>query len=474
MFRWMVLLVALAGQPIWAQATTAPSFEERLGKLEKMVELLRKNQDEIIFFLRPPKIRPGMRPWGPEQATGTPDTRGYGDLQTAWATQNPDGGPEWLELSYDQPRAIQKVRVYCTFNPGALVKVTALSPEGREVVFWEGEQSPKDEVDQFEVFSQSSPVTAQKIKLYLDTQRKKGWNEIDAVEVITPEGASFWAKEARASSFYGEGAVDATPARPGPLKNATTPFPADKLPRAGDIVGVKWNTSWWSGKILEARPNQRFQITYVGWDESWNEEVGLDRLGESPEAVEIASQLKTRSQDQGGVASVGGKPVIRKRKVMPVPPPGSVSGGGQVPEVGSEAPGFEIKTMDDKTVRLADYRGKYVLLDFWATWCGPCRGETPNLKAVFEKYGRQDNFVMIGLSLDADKEKPQTYAKENGTGWIDGFLGDWGKDEVTKKYGVRGIPSIWLIGPDGKIVAKGLRGERIMEVVRSALEGGKS
>ena len=116
---------------------------------------------------------------------------------------------------------------------------------------------------------------------------------------------------------------------------------------------------------------------------------------------------------------------------------------------------------------------KYVLLDFWATWCGPCTGETPNLKAVFEQYGKRDDFVMMGLSLDQDKEKPIAYAKEKGTGWIDGFLGDWGKDEVTKKYGVRGIPSIWLIGPDGKVVAKGLRGEGILEAVRTVLEEGK-
>ena len=81
---------------------------------------------------------------------------------------------------------------------------------------------------------------------------------------------------------------------------------------------------------------------------------------------------------------------------------------------------------------------------------------------------------MIGLSLDNEKEKPIAYAKEKGTQWIDGFLGDWDKDEVTKKYGVRGIPSIWLIGPDGKVVARGLRGEGIMESVRAALEGGKT
>ena len=97
-------------------------------------------------------------------------------------------------------------------------------------------------------------------------------------------------------------------------------------------------------------------------------------------------------------------------------------------------------------------------------------GETPNLKAVFEKYGKREDFAMIGLSLDKEVEKPMTYAKQNGCEWVDGFLGDWGKDEVTKKYGVTGIPSIWLIDPDGKVVASRLRGDGIMQAVSSALD----
>jgi len=249
--------------------------------------------------------------------------------------------------------------------------------------------------------------------------------------------------------------VDATPgntlSHPGSLKSPVTPFEPTNHPKVGDVVGVKWKNSWWAGRILEARPNQRFQVTYVGWEESWNEEVGLDRLGVSAEAVEISEQLKNPS------AGGSGKP-----RVPAVP----VRGG---PEVGQEAPGFEIKTTDDKTIKLADYRGKYVLLDFWATWCGPCRGETPNLKAVYEQFGKREDFVMIGLSLDQEKEKPIAYAKEKGTQWIDGFLGGEDKDGVAAKYGVRGIPSIWLIGPDGKVTARGLRGEGILEAVKKAL-----
>ena len=371
-----------------AQSPVA-GMEERLGRLEKMVEQLQKSQEEMATRLPPPPPAPipaGTRPWGPEQATGKPDTRGYGDLPTAWATQDPDKGEEWLELSYEKPVPVQKVRVFCTFNPGALVKITTFQADGQETVFWEGEQPSKDEVDVFEVAPRKNASISQKIRLYLDTKRKSGWNEIDAVEVVATDGSALWAKEAKASSFYGEA----------------------------------------SGTADAQKPR-----------------------------------------------------IVRRRFVAPVPgKPGTCGGGAPVaqaePEVGQEAPGFEIKTTDDKTIKLVDYRGKYVLLDFWATWCGPCVAETPNLKSVYEQFGKREDFVMIGLSLDNDKEKPMAYAKEKGTQWIDGFLGDWGKDEVTKKYGVRGIPSIWLIGPDGKVVAKDLRGEGISEAVKKALGENKS
>lgn len=259
-----------------------------------------------------------------------------------------------------------------------------------------------------------------------------------------------------------QAATGAASPRLGSLRNAATPYPAGKTPGVGELVAVKYGGSWWAGRIVEARPDNRFQITYLGWEPFWDEEVGLDRLGESAEVVQMEEQMKK------------GVPLVRRR--VPVPPaPGTAQPpAGPGPEVGQEAPGFEIKTTDDKTIKLADYRGKYVLLDFWATWCGPCVAETPNLKAVYDAYGTRDNFVIIGLSLDNEKEKPIAYAQEKGTRWIDGFLGDWGKDEVTKKYGVGGIPSIWLIGPDGRVVAKGLRGEAILQAVREAIEGKKS
>jgi thiol-disulfide isomerase/thioredoxin len=142
-------------------------------------------------------------------------------------------------------------------------------------------------------------------------------------------------------------------------------------------------------------------------------------------------------------------------------------------KTGKAASTFEVKTVDGKPLRLSDYKGKYVLLDFWAVWCGPCVAETPFLKETYEAFKDDPRFAMVGLSLDPEADAPIQYSKKNKLGWTQGFLGDWSKSDVPNQFGVEGIPAIFLLGPDGTILKKDLRGDMIKAAVQSAL-GGKN
>jgi thiol-disulfide isomerase/thioredoxin len=138
-------------------------------------------------------------------------------------------------------------------------------------------------------------------------------------------------------------------------------------------------------------------------------------------------------------------------------------------DIGAAVPAIAVTTLDGKPLNLADYRGKYVLLAFWASWCAPCRAETPHLKAAYEAFGKDERLALVGLSLDDTPDEAQKYVAENRLAWTQGFVGRAPSERVTADLGVAGIPSIWLVGPDGKVVAKGLRGGRIQQALATAL-----
>jgi peroxiredoxin len=136
---------------------------------------------------------------------------------------------------------------------------------------------------------------------------------------------------------------------------------------------------------------------------------------------------------------------------------------------GKMAPDFKLPTPDGDTIALSDYRGKYVLVDFWASWCGPCRQENPNIVRMYNRF-KGKNFEILGVSLDKER-----------AGWVKAIADDqltWKQVSdlkfwdsiVTGLYAIQSIPATLLVDPDGKIIARNLRGPELEEKIASLLE----
>jgi len=136
--------------------------------------------------------------------------------------------------------------------------------------------------------------------------------------------------------------------------------------------------------------------------------------------------------------------------------------------VGTNFPGFSVQDVDGKPLSLADYKGKVVLIDFWATWCPPCRVEIPNVVATYKKYHSQ-GFDVIGVSLDQDRQKLLNFTKENDMAWPQYFDGQRWQNKLVVKYGIQAIPATYLLNTNGVILATDLRGAGLEQAVAKAL-----
>ena len=135
------------------------------------------------------------------------------------------------------------------------------------------------------------------------------------------------------------------------------------------------------------------------------------------------------------------------------------------------APDFSVRSFSGETVSLSSLRGRYVLLDFWATWCAPCVASLPALGKLHDTFGADKRLAILGLNIDDDPAQARRFVADRKLPGIHASLGDRPdeQDQLLTRYAVSSVPAYILIGPDGKLVHRGSDLEEVDEVLKRLL-----
>lgn len=141
-------------------------------------------------------------------------------------------------------------------------------------------------------------------------------------------------------------------------------------------------------------------------------------------------------------------------------------------KVGTQAPNFELPTPEGKKVQLSDFKGKYVLIDFWASWCPDCRRISPNVEAIAKEYQGKD-LTVVAVSFDIDKEAWVKYINRNGAPINEVHVSELKKmkeSAVAKAFGVQWIPSLYLLDKDGKVLLATVEVSKVETMVKTLMK----